>query len=155
MKRGKATTKIGLTLLSLLLWAAPGGWCTVPEVFQVRSAGSALSEQEKALQRVAVHASEFSALAAPLAIAPCGLTRPPEALATPDPLLQMDDENLRIRVSFIVGTDGRVYSPFILDSAGPEEDQAVLDAVRRWRYRPALCNGVPTDAEARVLFSNR
>jgi hypothetical protein len=27
--------------------------------------------------------------------------------------------------------------------------------VRRWRYRPALCNGVPTDSEARVQFGIR
>jgi hypothetical protein len=27
--------------------------------------------------------------------------------------------------------------------------------VRYWRYRPALCNGVPTDAEAKVEFSSR
>jgi hypothetical protein len=33
------------------------------------------------------------------------------------------------------------------------EDQLVLQAVHNWRYRPALCNGVPTDSEARVRFA--
>jgi hypothetical protein len=27
--------------------------------------------------------------------------------------------------------------------------------VRRWRYRPALCNGVPTESEARIQFGIR
>jgi len=27
--------------------------------------------------------------------------------------------------------------------------------VRFWRYRPAMCNGVPTEAEAKVEFSGR
>jgi TonB family protein len=64
-------------------------------------------------------------------------------------------DDLHMRVSFIVGSDGRVHSPFILDSGGAEEDQIVLHAVRLWRYRPALCNGVPTDSEAQVRFSIR
>jgi TonB family protein len=70
-------------------------------------------------------------------------------------LWQLDDESLHVRVSFIVGADGRVHSPFILDSGGSRGDQVVLRAVRRWRYRPALCNGVPTDSEARVQFGIR
>jgi TonB family protein len=110
---------------------------------------------EDELGRSSTHLSEFSPVSEPLALPRCGDVRPPEALVTPDPLVQLDDENLRVRVSFIVGTDGRVHSPFILDSGGPREDQMVLHAVRRWRYRPALCNGVPTDSEARVQFGIR
>jgi TonB family protein len=90
-----------------------------------------------------------------LAIPKCGDVHPPEALLTPDPLLQVQNDDVRIRVSFIVGVDGRVHSALILDSGGPIEDQSVLRAVRFWRYRPALCNGVPTDYEALVRFSAR
>jgi TonB family protein len=85
----------------------------------------------------------------------CEATRPPEALATPSPLLDNPKANARVKVSFIIGTDGRVHSPFILESAGPADDQVVLDAVRSWRYRPATCNGVPTESEARIGFSGR
>ncbi len=91
----------------------------------------------------------------PLALPVCGDVRPPEALLTPDPLLHVKDDALHVRVSFIVGSDGHVHSPFILDSGGAAEDQIVLRAIRFWRYRPALCNGVPTDSEARVRFSLR
>ena len=85
----------------------------------------------------------------------CEVAQPPQALATPDPRLQEADVSSKISVSFIIGTDGRVHSALILESAGPDEDRTVLDAVRVWRYRPALCNGVPTDAEAKVEFSSR
>ncbi len=85
----------------------------------------------------------------------CGAVQPPEALATPDPLLDETDFNSKVSVSFIVGTDGRVHSALILESAGATEDRNILDAVRFWRYRPALCNGVPTEAEAKVEFSTR
>jgi TonB family protein len=91
----------------------------------------------------------------PLALPKCGDVRPPEALLTPDPLLHVQDDALHVRVSFIVGSDGHVHSAFILNSGGPGEDQVVLHAVRLWRYRPALCNGVPTDSEALVRFSIR
>jgi len=31
----------------------------------------------------------------------------------------------------------------------------VLDTVLSWRYRPATCNGVPTEAEGKIAFSSR
>jgi TonB family protein len=131
------------------------GWSATPCPSRVALNRPALTRWEDQLRRLPAHLSEFSPVSEPLALPRCGDVRPPEALVTPDPLLQLDDENLRVRVSFIVGADGRVHSPFILDSGGPREDQAVLHAVRRWRYRPALCNGVPTESEARVQFGVR
>ena len=114
-----------------------------------------LSQWEQLLLRMPAHISEFVPVAEPLALSACGDVRPPEALLTPDPMLQVQDDDLHVRVSFIVGSDGHVHSPFILDSGGPEQDQLILRAVRRWRYRPALCNGVPTESEARVRFAPR
>jgi TonB family protein len=73
-------------------------------------------------------------------------------LLTPDPLLPVQDEDLKVRVSFIIGADGQVHSAFILDSGGPEEDERILRVIRFWRYRPAMCNGIPTDSEALVRF---
>jgi TonB family protein len=142
---------------SLLLVALGGvsGWSATSTPFRIELNQPALVIREAELRHLPAHLSEFSPVSEPLALPRCGDVRPPEALVTPDPLLQLEDENLRVRVSFIVGADGRVHSPFILDSGGPTGDQVVLRAVRRWRYRPALCNGVPTDSEARVQFGIR
>lgn len=114
-----------------------------------------LTEREHRLWSSAVHGSEFAALMHSANLNGCTAAQPPQALATPDPLLEEVDSNAKISVSFIIGTDGLVHSPLILESAGPTEDRTVLAAVRFWRYRPALCNGVPTDAEAKVEFSSR
>ena len=130
-------------------------WCATPSPSRVILEQTPLTRLEGRLGRMRVHLSEFSPVSAPLAVPRCGDVRPPEALATPDPLLQVDNANLRVRVSFIVGADGRVHSAFVLDSGGPAEDQVVLRAIHRWRYRPALCNGVPTDSETRVQFGIR
>ncbi|MGH9643077.1 MAG: energy transducer TonB [Terriglobales bacterium] len=110
------------------------------------------AESEWRLGRVPAHISEFNPIAEPLALPKCGRVRPPEALLTPDPLLMLEEDDMPVRVSFIVGSDGHVHSAFVLNGAAPDEDEAVLRAVRQWRYRPALCNGVPTDSEARVRF---
>ena len=130
-------------------------WCaaTSPSPSRVIPHRTPLTQLEKTLRRVPAHISEFSPVSQPLALPKCGTLRPPEALLTPDPLLNVQNEDLHVRVSFIVGSDGNVHSAFVLESGGPGEDQMVLRAVRFWRYRPALCNGVPTDSEALVRFS--
>ncbi len=83
----------------------------------------------------------------------CVAKTPPEALATPNPLLDAADD-LRLTVSFVVGTDGRVSNPLVLEGANPDQARPVLDALRHWRYRPAVCNGAPAEFEAKVVFSS-
>ena len=122
---------------------------------RIAGAQAALAAREHQLWNSAIHDSEFATLVHAASRTSCGAAEPPQALATPDPLLEKADLHSKVSVSFIIGTDGRVHSPLILESAGPSEDRTVLDAVRFWRYRPARCNGVPTDSEAKVEFSSR
>ena len=149
-------TKALAAVVSLVGLSGVLAWCAVtsPSPSTVISHRIPLTRLEKTLRRVPAHISEFSPGSQPLALPKCGNVRPPEALLTPDPLLQVQDD-LHVRVSFIVGSDGHVYSAFVLDSGGPGEDQIVLRAVSFWRYRPALCNGVPIDSEAQVRFRIR
>jgi TonB family protein len=151
---GKRTRAVA-TVVSLAVLGAILGWCTVPSASHDVPRQTPLTQLERNLRRLPAHISEFSPVSEPLALPKCGNVRPPEALLTPDPLLEAQDDDLRVRVSFIVGTDGHVHSAFILDSGGRSEDREILRTVRLWRYRPALCNGVPTDSEARVRFSIR
>jgi TonB family protein len=74
----------------------------------------------------------------------------PETMDSPTPLL--GNESVA-RVSFIVGYDGRVYSPFILVSNQTRaKDSLVLKVLNTWRFRPATCDGVPVDVEGLVTF---
>ncbi len=158
LHKARAKIKIVRVLAAVLLLAVCGcllSWCAVISASRVSVDRPALTQSEETLRRVPAHISEFSPMSEPLALPKCGDVRPPEALLTPDPLLHLNNDELHVRVSFIVGSDGHVHSAFILDSGGPEEDQIVLRVVGFWRYRPALCNGVPTDSEARVRFSIR
>ena len=145
-----------LCLLALMVSATALCQARVDSV-PAETAGGAVSlaEREQGLWTPPVHDSEFAAMVHSAAPAPCGAVQPPQALATPDPVLEETDLKAKASVSFIIGTDGRVHSAFILESAGPNDDRTILDAVRFWRYRPALCNGVPTESEAKVEFSSR
>jgi hypothetical protein len=114
-----------------------------------------LAIHEQGVWRLPVHASEFADVPHSTAKSRCENTQAPEALTTPNPILDSLDSDLKIQVSFIVGTDGRVHSPLILHSGVNSDVHAVLDTVRSWRYRPAMCNGVPTETEGKVQFSSR
>jgi TonB family protein len=118
-----------------------------------------LAENEKKIWRTPARNSQFNDVLRADASSRCEDTQPPEALATPNPLLPAakdgTKDGTKVKVSFIIGIDGRVHSPLILESAGPTGDRNVLRTVRFWRYRPATCNGVPTETEGKIEFSSR
>ena len=55
----------------------------------------------------------------------------------------------RVTVQAVIGLDGNVESAEVFASTNSLFNQAALDAVRKWRYRPATMNGKPV----RVFFS--
>lgn len=113
-----------------------------------------LDQKERRVWRTTVHNAQFTNVPHTSARTHCDDVQPPEALTTPSPLWTPARDS-KVKVSFIVGTDGRVHSPLILESAGPSGDRRVLQTVRGWRYRPATCNGVPTETEGKIEFSSR
>lgn len=76
----------------------------------------------------------------------CENATPPVPISTPDPMVLQTNA----KISLIVGIDGRVYGPLMLD--GPA---VALRGIRQWRFRPATCNGVPAEAEGTVEFRLR
>jgi TonB family protein len=138
--------------LILVVPATSGASVQVPSP---RLRRAALTEREYQAWKTPKHAAEFSDVPHVSARSRCEDTQPPEALTTPDPLLVSTGTGLKVKVSFIIGADGRVHSPLILQSVGSVGDRNVLRTVRTWRYRPATCNGVPTEAEGKIEFSRR
>lgn len=112
-------------------------------------------QRERQFSTSVVRASQYLGVRHISSRPSCAEVQAPEALATPDPLFTSSALGRRVKVSFIIGIDGRVHSPLILESAGLAGDRRVLQTVRTWRYRPATCNGVPTETEGKVEFSSR
>jgi len=121
----------------------------------VRQPSTTFEERERQVSKALTRASQFVDVYHISSAPVCEDVQPPEALATPDPILTPAASGKRVKVSFIIGTDGRVHSPLILESAGLAGDRHVLQTVRTWRYRPATCNGVPTETEGKIEFSSR
>jgi TonB family protein len=116
---------------------------------------SSLEQRERRIWRTFAHEAQFADVLHIGARSRCREVQPPQALTTPEPLLALARSRMKAKVSFIIGTDGSVHSPLILESAGPTGDRQVLQTVRTWRYRPATCNGMPTETEGKVEFSSR
>jgi TonB family protein len=119
-----------------------------------RPQAATMEQREHLLSRALKRAAEFENVPHVSWRGSCEQVQAPEALMTPDPLLSAGQEK-KVKVSFIIGVDGHVHSPLILESAGLTGDRRVLDTVRHWRYRPATCNGVPTEIEGKIEFSIR
>jgi TonB family protein len=139
----------------LVILAVPATSSASMQVPSPRLRQAVLTEREHQVWKTPTRAAEFSDVPHASARPRCEDTQPPEALTTPDPLLVPAGAGLKVKVSFIIGADGRVHSPLILQSAGTAGDRNVLRTVRTWRYRPATCNGVPTEAEGKIEFSRR
>jgi TonB family protein len=145
------------TWLGLLILATSASSMASLELPALSARRAVLSDRDRWLRKSLRRAAEYSDLPHVSARSRCEDTRPPQALTTPDPLLVPSEAGMRVRVkvSFIIGADGRVHSPLILQSGGFVGDRNVLRTVRSWRYRPATCNGVPTEAEGKIEFSRR
>jgi TonB family protein len=152
---GKVPRMLRIWPCFLILALPAASTASVPVVVSPRPHQVVLTEREHRVWRAPVRAAEFSDIPHVSSRSRCEDTQPPQALTTPDPLLVPIEAGLKVKVSFIVGADGRVHSPLILQSVGPAGDRNVLRTVRTWRYRPATCNGVPTEAEGKIEFSRR
>jgi TonB family protein len=152
-KRATHTLRCSWPLLVILAMPAIAAAAVSLPVAHLRMTSS--EDREHQLWRTRVRDSQFSDVPRVTARSRCEDVQPPQALTTPEPILNPMHDRMKAKVSFIIGTDGRVHSPLILESAGPTTDHHILQTVRSWKYRPATCNGVPTETEGKVEFSSR
>ena len=52
----------------------------------------------------------------------------------------------------VIGTDGSVQEVQV-ESGLPILAQAAMEAVKQWRYRPYLLNGVPVEIDSRITIN--
>ncbi|HTU33090.1 MAG TPA: energy transducer TonB [Candidatus Acidoferrum sp.] len=57
-----------------------------------------------------------------------------------------------VRLQAVVGIDGTVRDVEVLDG-NPLLTRAAVDAVRQWRYRPTLLNGLPVEVETYITVN--
>ena len=86
------------------------------------------------------------------------LDRPPEPIVQQAPVfpfnLKREAIEGRVRVEFIVDTEGRVHNPFAIESTHPGFEEAACAGVARWKFRPGIKNGrkVNTRMQVPIVF---
>jgi protein TonB len=84
---------------------------------------------------------------------------PPHVLVSPDP--DYPDAARRAKVHGVVlvacevGTDGTVSNARILNSLRKDLDASALEAVRKWRFEPAMKDGKPVAVQVNVEVTFR
>ncbi|MEO6594374.1 MAG: energy transducer TonB [Planctomycetota bacterium] len=85
------------------------------------------------------------------------LDQKPRAVHQPEPVLppalrKKLTGTITVVVLFVVGADGRVETPVVERSSDPAFDQAVLAAVKSWKYEPGQRDGKPVRFRVRQPF---
>lgn len=82
----------------------------------------------------------------------------PEAIYSPEPSFSEEARKAKaqgiVLLVIVVGKDGRPYDIHVRQSLGLGLDEKAIEAVRRWRFRPATFNGqaVATEIGVEVAF---
>jgi periplasmic protein TonB len=53
----------------------------------------------------------------------------------------------------IIGKDGSIQNLHVISSASPLLNQAAIDAVKQWRYKPYILNGDPVEVDTTVTVN--
>ena len=61
----------------------------------------------------------------------------------------------QVNLNIVISKTGTVENLKVTGSTNPIFNQASIDAVRQWRYRPFLLNGEPTEVESSVTINFR
>jgi len=81
-----------------------------------------------------------------------GITKPPKLVRSPDP--HPVDQRLspqgKVVLTVNVGIDGVPRELSLVHSAGKPFDEAAIESVRDWRFKPATCNGSPVSVNINI-----
>lgn len=82
----------------------------------------------------------------------------PQVIFDPEPTFSEEARKSKtqgtVRLLLVVGKDGHPYDVRVRESLGMGLDEKAIEAVNRWRFRPATFNGLPvaTQIEVQVEF---
>lgn len=83
--------------------------------------------------------------------------RPPQAVKTfaPQTLFPMkwDSFGGRVLVSFVVTAEGNVSKAKVKESTDWDYSRSALDAIEKWKFNPAVKNGVAVETRVEMVFN--
>jgi len=89
----------------------------------------------------------------------CADMKPPVPVKTPDPRYPQSARDNRITgdttVSMTVYTDGSVGDIYLIGSSTHSMDNATLETLKSWKFKPAMCGAEPVVTDIQVVVSFR
>jgi TonB family protein len=74
----------------------------------------------------------------------------PPTVIQPAPAVAPRKGDAMVTLSLLVGTDGKPREVQVVGSVDNDYDEAALEAVRQWRFKPASCEGQPIEVKIAV-----
>jgi TonB family protein len=85
-----------------------------------------------------------------------GGVKAPHAEYSPDPNYpDHHKENMTVVMWTTIGVDGKPQDLRVVRSGGQDFDRPALEAVRKWRFKPATCDGLPVAVQINVEVTFR
>ncbi len=85
-----------------------------------------------------------------------GVARPPVATYFPDPALpRRETPKNPVDIELVVEANGKSRDLKVVRSVDEAFDRAAVEAVRKWRFKPASCDGVPIATQISVSVEFR
>lgn len=98
----------------------------------------------------------FLALGAGLGVAAEGMKppgTPPKVISLVDPeypySLRMSGNRGEVTLEFVIDTKGEVRNPMIVQSTHPEFEAPAIEALLKWKFKPAVVDGRPVNTRMR------
>jgi len=83
----------------------------------------------------------------------------PEPIYSPEPTFSEEARKAKFQgivlLMLVVGKDGRTYHIHVRQSLGMGLDEQAIEAVKNWRFRPAILNGEPVASQLAVQVDFR
>ena len=83
----------------------------------------------------------------------------PEVIYNPEPTFSEEARKSKtqgiVLLAIVVGKDGKPYDIRVRQSLGMGLDEKAIEAVNRWRFRPAMLNGQPVATQIAVEVNFR
>jgi protein TonB len=90
---------------------------------------------------------------------PTSVDTPPQVVSTPFPGypqgLRRSDIKGEVLVHYTIDADGSVGNPWVAGTPPAELAALALEAIRRWKFKPAMNAGQPVAVRVRQLFDFR
>lgn len=84
-------------------------------------------------------------------------SKQPEAVSRKEPIYPAAMRNSglvgEVTLQFIVNTDGKVIEPTVLRSNNPGFEQAAIEAILKWKFKPGTVDGMPVKTRMQLPIS--